>query len=57
MDEAPIRVTIIPANQRISMKTVEPASVPVDVVALLAPVAEALEFPTDPLAYYILAKG
>ena len=56
-DEAPIRVTITPVNQSIKMVTAEPKAVPVEVVALLEPLAEAQEFTTDPLAYYILAKG
>lgn len=57
MEEKPIKVTISPVNQIIPIKTVEPRAVPVEVVALLEPSTEAQEFPTDPLAYYILAKG
>lgn len=56
-DDKPIRVTITPVNQSISMKTVDAEDVPVEIVAVLEPIAEAHEFTTDPLAYYILAKG
>lgn len=55
MNEIPVTVTAIKPELR--MEIVEPASIPVELVPLLAPVAVAEELPTDPLAYYILAKG
>lgn len=55
MNEIPI--TVAPVNPELQLEMVEPSAIPLDVVPLLAPVAIAEELPTDPIAYYILAKG
>lgn len=55
MNEIPVTVT--PTNPELRMEVVEPAAIPVELVPLLAPVAVAEALPTDPIAYYILAKG
>lgn len=52
-----ISVTITPVKPELRMEVVEPEAIPVDTVPLLAPVAVAEALPTDPIAYYILAKG
>lgn len=52
-----IELEIAPAYAEIIITMPDVASVDLELMPVLVPTTIAEEFPTDPLAYYMLAKG